>query len=252
MISPIFIAHRGFALHYPENTLVAVESALKAGARYIEIDIQLTADLVPVLFHDPDLQRITGNTGCIHDISFEHLKSYRACEPERFGELYKDIPILSLADYVTLMESWPEAGTFVEIKTHSLERFGIQEVIPVIMETLTPMMDRCILISYNEAALRFARKSGTKKIGWVLTTYDEASGRVAASLKPDYLICNYVKIPQSPTPLWTGPWSWVLYEVTDLALSQALSGRGVDFIETMDIGGMLHDPLVENRMPSGE
>jgi glycerophosphoryl diester phosphodiesterase len=252
MISPTFIAHRGFTLHYPENTLVAVEAALKAGARFIEIDIQLTADRVPVLFHDPDLQRITGKTGCIHDISFNHLKSYRACEPERFGELYKDIPILSLDDYVTLMGSWSEAWTFVEIKTQSLERFGIQQVIPVVMETITPVKDRCILISYNETALRFARKYGVKKIGWVLTTYDEASGRIAASLNPDYLFCNYIKIPPPPAHLWTGPWSWALYEVTDVVQALALADRGVDFIETMNIGGMLRDPLVQNRMPSGE
>lgn len=252
MITPTFIAHRGFAQHYPENTLVAVEAALKAGACFIEIDIQLTADLVPVLLHDPDLQRITGKTGCIHDISFNRLKPYRACEPKRFGDLYKDIPILSLDDYVTLMQSWSEARTFVEIKTQSLERFGIQQVISIVMETITPVMDRCTLISYNEAALRCARKSGAKKIGWVLTTYDETSSRVAASLNPDYLFCNYIKIPPPPARLWTGSWSWALYEVTDMELALALAERGVDFIETMNIGSMMRNLLVQNRMHSGE
>ena len=45
---PSLVAHRGWASCYPENTLPAVAAALAAGAAYIEIDIQLTRDLVPV------------------------------------------------------------------------------------------------------------------------------------------------------------------------------------------------------------
>ena len=52
---PELVAHRGYALHYPENTLIGIEAAIRAGARYVEVDVQLSADKVPVLFHDRTL-----------------------------------------------------------------------------------------------------------------------------------------------------------------------------------------------------
>lgn len=59
------IAHRG--LHdldkgLPENTLPAIEAAIKAGYA-IEVDVQLSRDGVPVVFHDYDLERLTGQSG---------------------------------------------------------------------------------------------------------------------------------------------------------------------------------------------
>jgi len=50
---PHILAHRGLALHAPENTLAAFAAALEAGADVIETDVRGTADGVPVLLHDP-------------------------------------------------------------------------------------------------------------------------------------------------------------------------------------------------------
>ena len=54
------IAHRGNAAHAPENTLAAFESAIEAGADRIELDVQLSADGTPFVFHDIQLERLTG------------------------------------------------------------------------------------------------------------------------------------------------------------------------------------------------
>jgi glycerophosphoryl diester phosphodiesterase len=53
-------AHRGASRDAPENTLAAVRKAIEHGADYAEIDIHLTADGVPVVLHDEDLQRLAG------------------------------------------------------------------------------------------------------------------------------------------------------------------------------------------------
>lgn len=42
--------HRGAASLAPENTLVSIEQAAKAGAKWIEIDTQLSADGTPMVF----------------------------------------------------------------------------------------------------------------------------------------------------------------------------------------------------------
>jgi glycerophosphoryl diester phosphodiesterase len=52
------VAHRGDPYRYRENTLASVASALRAGADTVEVDVQLTRDGVPVLLHDPTLERL--------------------------------------------------------------------------------------------------------------------------------------------------------------------------------------------------
>jgi len=49
---PQLVAHWGFMARYPENSLEGLEASLRAGAPYIELDIQSTADGTLVLFHD--------------------------------------------------------------------------------------------------------------------------------------------------------------------------------------------------------
>ena len=61
------IAHRGYPAYYPENTLVGLEAALKAGADFLEFDVQLSADRVPLLLHDENLKRTTGFNGLVTD-----------------------------------------------------------------------------------------------------------------------------------------------------------------------------------------
>jgi glycerophosphoryl diester phosphodiesterase len=53
------IAHRGASGAAPENTLEAFDLALRQGADAFELDIRLTADGVPVVIHDPTLERTT-------------------------------------------------------------------------------------------------------------------------------------------------------------------------------------------------
>jgi glycerophosphoryl diester phosphodiesterase len=57
---PKVIAHRGAASYAPENTLDSFREARKRGAQWVEIDVKLTADSVPIVMHDASLKRTTG------------------------------------------------------------------------------------------------------------------------------------------------------------------------------------------------
>ncbi|MBY0400334.1 glycerophosphoryl diester phosphodiesterase, partial [Myxococcota bacterium] len=54
------IGHRGAAGEFPENTLPSFEAALAQGAAILESDVHLTRDGVPILLHDPTLERSCG------------------------------------------------------------------------------------------------------------------------------------------------------------------------------------------------
>jgi len=236
---PLLVAHRGYASRYPENTLPACEAALQAGACYIEIDIQLTADAVPVLFHDGNLLRTTGHDALITDINSQNLRTLDAAERQRLGNAGPFTPAPTLAEFVGLLKLWPQAQAFIEIKEESLVTFGHQIVLQQILDTLEPVQLQCIPISYDIEALQGVRDQGSWRIGWVTRDYDEASLEQAQSLAPDYLICNYRKI--TTEKLWPGPWQWMLYEVTEAGLAIQLHQRGAQLIETMAIGDLLQN-----------
>src|SRR5512142_2967244 len=60
---PPVIGHRGAAAHAPENTLAGFRRAKALGCTWVEFDVRLTADGVPVLCHDPRLDRTTDRSG---------------------------------------------------------------------------------------------------------------------------------------------------------------------------------------------
>ena len=57
---PQVIGHRGAMAYAPENTLDSFREARRRGARWVEIDVKLTADGVPILMHDASLKRTMG------------------------------------------------------------------------------------------------------------------------------------------------------------------------------------------------
>ncbi|MDP2331425.1 MAG: glycerophosphodiester phosphodiesterase family protein [Reyranella sp.] len=57
---PKVIGHRGAAAYAPENTLASFREARRRGATWVEIDVKLTADGVPIVMHDPSLKRTMG------------------------------------------------------------------------------------------------------------------------------------------------------------------------------------------------
>lgn len=71
-------AHRG--LHdnksdAPENSMAAFRKAIEAGYG-IELDVQLTKDRIPVVFHDETLKRVCGVEGNVRDYTYEELQQF--------------------------------------------------------------------------------------------------------------------------------------------------------------------------------
>lgn len=71
------VAHRGASAAEAENTLVAFERAIQAGADSVEFDVRLTADDRAVVLHDPDLRRTTDAAGLVHELTLAEVKKAR-------------------------------------------------------------------------------------------------------------------------------------------------------------------------------
>ena len=72
---PKIIAHRGASGHAPENTLAAVRLAAEHGAEWIEIDVNISKDGVPVLFHDDGLERCSNGHGLVIEHNLNDLRA---------------------------------------------------------------------------------------------------------------------------------------------------------------------------------
>ncbi|BAN25792.1 glycerophosphodiester phosphodiesterase family protein [Caballeronia insecticola] len=74
----MIVAHRGGTADYPENTLIAIEGALKNRADAIWLTVQLTRDGVPVLYRPADLSANTDGKGAVADVDFAALEGLNA------------------------------------------------------------------------------------------------------------------------------------------------------------------------------
>ncbi len=251
MNTPYLLAHRGWSSRYPENSRLGIEAALQAGVPSVEFDVQLSADAVPVVIHDPTLLRTAGVPGHVSDFSARELAAVSVHEPARLGTRFSRVPLPSLADIVTLLGDWPLARAFVEIKRESAESHGVDETVALILDVLAPILERAVVISFVERAVMSARRQGAIATGWVLNYYDDDARRLADAMAPDYLICDHRKFPPAPASLWPGPWRWGSYEIVDVAHALALVARGIVVLESMAAGDLAADPRLISGCPPG-
>lgn len=248
---PLLLAHRGWASRYPENSRIGIEAALAAGVPAVELDVQLSADGVPVVIHDVSLQRTAGVSARVSELSARELEAISVHEPQRFGGRFVDVPLPLLADIVELLGGWPKARAFVEVKRESAESWGVDDAVEAIMDVLSAVREQCVVISFVERAVMTARRLGAGATGWVLNYYDDDSRRLADAMAPDYLFCDYRKLPAPPAPLWPGPWRWGSYEITEPDHALELVERGVHVIESMAAGELAGDPRLGSGCPAG-
>lgn len=71
---PLIIGHRGYPARYPENTLLSFMSALYYGADGVELDVWLSGDGVPVVIHDEDTLRVSGEPRRVKESSIRELR----------------------------------------------------------------------------------------------------------------------------------------------------------------------------------
>lgn len=103
----LLIAHRGGAERWPENTLLAFRRSYELGYRWIETDVQLTADGELVLFHDLTLERTTDGEGPLAARSLAELRRLDAAhrftrDGRTFPHRGDGVRIPTLADALAL------------------------------------------------------------------------------------------------------------------------------------------------------
>lgn len=143
------IAHRGFSGMYPENTRLAFDKALDQDCDAIEIDVQLSKDGVPLLYHDDDLQRLVKVSGYLADNTWQEIENYRV--QKRVRRISYLEPILSLESYFIWFKDH-EITTVIELKNNVRQYDGLEEILIALAQKYS-LVEKIIFSSFNKGSL---------------------------------------------------------------------------------------------------
>jgi glycerophosphoryl diester phosphodiesterase len=151
-VKPLVIAHRGNSAEFPENTLASFASALELGARFVEFDVQLTADGRLVVIHDATLERTTDGRGDVRQMTLAEVRAVSAGYPRRFGTAHAGLRVPTLGEVLELLAG--RARPMIEVKSDSvdpahdrLERLLVEEL------RRSGQADAAALLSFSHLAL---------------------------------------------------------------------------------------------------
>lgn len=170
---PIAYAHRGGALTGAnvglENSMVAFQTAVDMGYRYIETDVHATSDGALLAFHDATLDRATDGTGAIASLPLSELRSVKIGGKE---------PIPSLDE---VLNSWPNLRVNIDAKSdacigplaaaidahHAWQRVCVASFSPVRIRALRARLDPRVPTAYAApavAALRLLPTAAARRL----------------------------------------------------------------------------------------
>ncbi len=155
MIAPLFAAHRGGALLWPENSLLAFRNALALGVDFLELDVHLSRDGEVMVIHDATLERTTTGAGPVRERTLAELATLRL--KDRGGAVVEEgIPTL---DQVVALAAAGKRQILLEIKTDERrERYpGIEEKVFAVLDRhrFTPFT---VVMAFEGATWRRARQ----------------------------------------------------------------------------------------------
>jgi glycerophosphoryl diester phosphodiesterase len=121
----LIIPHAGGDGLYPDNTLLAYEATMAAGANVIDIDVRASKDGVLIAFHDATLDRTTDGIGRVAETRFERLRQFDAGWGFKRGRVHPfrgkgaRIPTLEM-----ILRRFPTELASIELKDHNADLIG--------------------------------------------------------------------------------------------------------------------------------
>ena len=150
---PRIIGHRGAAGYAPENTIEGIHTAADMGIEWVELDVKITKDEIPIIFHDETLERTTNGTGLVAQATYEEIKELDA--GSWYGESFIGVAVPSLEDVIEVLID-RDLGLNLEIKPCPGREKETAEVALDLLSTIWDDHDRLLISSFQHVSLETA------------------------------------------------------------------------------------------------
>lgn len=172
---PLAIAHRGGAVHQPENTLAAFRQAVADGVGWLEFDVQRSADGELVVFHDTTVERTTDGTGAVADKTLAELRALDAGHGQRIPTLAEVLAYAKEAG-VGIMPELKQPERYPGIERQLVEQIAaagyldhavVQSFAPVTLaavQALAPTIQTCQLTGVGQFDVRRSNPTGAASV----------------------------------------------------------------------------------------
>ncbi len=198
------IAHRGASKYVPENTMVAFQKAHDLGCHYIECDVGLTQDNIPIIIHDDTLDRTTNGSGLIIERPYEYIKMLDAGNWKGAEFVNLKVPTLQeLLNWHAITRGWMN----LEIKQVAIESVPLI-VSSVLFEIQNSRFKENIVLSSFQFEIMMALKEYTKHPRVFLSIYATNSA-ISQALKSN---CEQINVSRT----------WITKAFIDKAHQQGL------------------------------
>lgn len=180
----IIIAHRGASAYFPENTMIAFKGAVEMEADMIELDVLLSKDMIPVVFHDARLDKKTNGTGLVSEYTLEELRELDA--GSWFDKKFKGEKIPTLEE--VLIYTKGKIAVNIEIKPEAvfdkIENGVEQKVIDLVRKH--NMTDQVIISSFDYRVIERFKKLAPEFAAALLYERKQSHGRAPIELVRHY------------------------------------------------------------------
>ena len=155
LVLPRVMGHRGAAALAPENTLAGLHRAAATGVSWVEFDVMITSDSVPVLFHDDKLKRTTGHRALMADTPYDVVRTLDA--GSWYGPQFAGEPVPTLAAALALVRELGLRAN-IEIKpTSGRDRETATAIGEIIAECWPPDVLPPLISSFSRDCLAVAQ-----------------------------------------------------------------------------------------------
>lgn len=157
---PLVVGHRGVQVLHQENTLAGFRRAVALGIDAVELDVRITRDGRPVVFHDAGLERLTGVRRAVSDLTWDELAELRIRSKIVVGvdALGSDIVWrYEREERISLLEEvLAEVGNRIAINIELKSRWLGETIGGIVAEVIaaTGVRDRVLVTSFDPRALR--------------------------------------------------------------------------------------------------
>ena len=149
------VAHRGGGYDFPENSLTAFRNCKERGCTAVEIDLNLTKDYVPIVFHDLTIDRLTGKPGVVRDMTWEELKDLDITHSHPLKDKFPDGEKISLFYDVIETCLSNEQRIIIDIKE---KRTEVVQIIVDVFKRYPMLLQKAIVSSFNPIIIYMIRR----------------------------------------------------------------------------------------------